>query len=310
MATYQIRPERETLHGALYCGLKPAITIEPGDRVEFSTLEADWRTGRCTEPKTESGAFFPRDRETDFAQALCGPVYIKEAKPGMTLAVSIGELTPGNWGWSRVGLGNPDHLKRIGCEEGEYFLVWDIDVKAGICTSNEGHKVPMRPFVGVYAVAPEGQEMRTTHYPGNFGGNLDCKALVTGSTLYLPIFHDGALFSVGDGHAAQGDGEMGCTAIECPYEKISLTFDLVQGTFGSPTAKTPEGWVTFGYSESLTDAAYMALNNMVRLLMYLYGFERREALTAASVAVDMRVTQIVNGVRGAHAVLPYGSILR
>ncbi|MBQ9941850.1 MAG: acetamidase/formamidase family protein, partial [Christensenellaceae bacterium] len=128
-------------------------------------------------------------------------------------------------------------------------------------------------------------------------------------TLYMPIFQEGALFSTGDGHAAQGDGEMGCTAIECPYEKIQLTFDLLEGSFGSPVAKTPEGWVTFGYSESLTDAAYMALENMVQLLMKMYGFHRREAQTVASVAVDMRVTQIVNGIRGAHAVLPFGSII-
>lgn len=168
----------------------------------------------------------------------------------------------------------------------------------------------MRPFAGRICRGAGGAGDEDDHYPGDFGGNLDCKALVTGSTLYLPIFHDGALFSVGDGHAAQGDGELGCTAIECPYEKISLTFDLVQGTFGSPVAKTPEGWVAFGYSESLTDAAYMALDNMVRLLMYLYGFERREALTAAECCGGYARDPDCERRARSHAVLPYGSVLR
>ncbi|MBS5645570.1 MAG: acetamidase/formamidase family protein [Clostridiales bacterium] len=310
MAKHIIKPCRETLHGTLGGNIPPAIRIQPGDSIEFSALEADWRTGRCTEPKTESGVFFPRDRETDCGQALCGPVYVEGAKPGMTLAVSVNELVPGDWGWSRVGLGNPDHLKRIRCEEGEYFLTWEIDRKKRICTSNEGHKVPMRPFMGIYAVAPAGNEGITTHYPGPYGGNMDCKALTQGSILYFPVFQEGALFSTGDGHAAQGDGEMGCTAIECPYDKILLSFEVIdRQVISSPVARTPEGWVTFGYAEDLTDATYMALDNMVKLLMELYGFHYREALTVASISVDMRVTQIVNGIRGAHAVLPYGSII-
>ncbi len=309
MARHILQPGRETLHGELSCHIPPVLKIQPGDSVAFETLEADWRTERCTEPKTESGVFFCRDRKTDAGQALSGPVYIDGAKPGMTLEVTVNRLVPGSWGWSRVGLGDHDHLKRIGCEQGEYFLVWEIDREKGICTSNEGHKVPLRPFMGIYAVAPEGKEGRTTHYPGPHGGNMDCKELVQGSVLYLPVFHAGALFSVGDGHAAQGDGEMGCTAVECPYDTVDLTFRLLDKTISSPAAKTPNGWVTFGYSENLTDAAYMALDHMVELLMGLYGFHRREALTVASVSVDMHVTQIVNGIRGAHAVLPNGSIM-
>lgn len=309
MATYYLKPERATLHGELSGKNPPCLRIAAGDTVELSTLEADWRTGRPTEPKTESGTWFVRDRESDYGQALIGPIYVEGAHPGMALAVQIGQLVPGSWGWSRVGMGDPDHLRRIDCEEGEYFLVWDVDVKKGVATSNEGHKVPVRPFMGIYAVAPAGDEGITTHYPGPYGGNMDCKALTTGTTLYLPVFHEGALFSTGDGHAAQGDGEMGCTAVECPYDKVQLTFDVVDWNITSPVAKTPEGWVTFGYAEDLTDATYMALLSMVRLLMDRYGFAYREALTVASVSVDMRVTQIVNGIRGAHAVLPTGSII-
>lgn len=308
MATFRLDTTRETLHGVLSPELPAAVTIDSGDSVEFKTLEADWRTEKCTEPKTDSGIFFPRTYETDCGQALAGPVYVRGAEPGMTLAVHVDALVPGRWGWSRVGMGDPDHLKRIGCEEGEYFLNWDIDRAKGTCISNEGHRVAMCPFMGIYAVVPEGGEAFTTYVPGVHGGNLDCRELTAGSTIYFPVFHEGALFSVGDGHAAQGNGELGCTAIECPYDQVKLTFELIHEEAEFMVADTPAGWITFGYDEDLTNAAYMALGHMVRFMEKQYGFHKREALAMASLLVDMNVTQIVNGVRGAHAVLPHGSI--
>lgn len=308
MPVFQLKAERAALHGALSADILPAVTIDPGDSVEFETLEADWRTDRCSEPKTESGTFFPRTRETDCGQCLTGPVYVRGAEPGMTLAVAVQELVPGDWGWSRVGRGDADHLKRIGCETGEYFLIWDIDKKNGMCMSNEGHRVAMRPFMGIYAVVPAGEGVHTTYVPGKHGGNMDCRELIAGSTIYLPVYHEGALFSVGDGHAAQGNGELGCTAIECPYDKVRLGFEVIGKECKFPFADTPAGWITFGYGEDLTDAAYMALEHMVLLMMERYGMHRREALMMASLLVDIEVTQLVNGVRGAHAVLPHGSI--
>lgn len=310
MATFQLKPVRENLHGVLSPELPAAITIDSGDSVEFSTLEADWRIEKCTEPKTDSGTFFPHLRETDCGQALTGPVYVRGAEPGMTLAVHVDELVPGDWGWSRVGMGNPDHLKRIGCEEGEYFLIWEIDRANRTCMSNEGHRVTLWPFMGIYAVAPGGSGTVTTYIPGEHGGNLDCKELAEGSTIYFPVFHAGALFSVGDGHAAQGNGELGCTAIECPYDKVKLTFELLREKTEFLVADTPAGWVTFGYDENLTDAAYMALCHMVRFMEKQYGFHKREALTMASLLADLNVTQIVNGIRGVHALLPHGKIER
>lgn len=310
MATFQLKPVRENLHGVLSPELPAAITIDSGDSVEFSTLEADWRIEKCTEPKTDSGTFFPYLRETDCGQALTGPVYVRGAEPGMTLAVHVDELVPGDWGWSRVGMGNPDHLKRIGCEEGEYFLIWEIDRANRTCMSNEGHRVTLWPFMGIYAVAPEGSGTVTTYIPGEHGGNLDCKELAEGSTIYFPVFHEGALFSVGDGHAAQGNGELGCTAIECPYDKVKLTFELRREETEFLVADTPAGWVTFGYDENLTDAAYMALCHMVRFMEKQYGFHKREALTMASLLADLNITQIVNGIRGVHALLPHGKIER
>ena len=308
MAVFRLKPTREALHGALSPELPAAVTIDSGDSVEFETLEADWRTEKCMEPRSGSGMFFPRSRETDCGQALMGPVYVRGAEPGMTLAVHVDELVPGNWGWSRVGMGDPDHLRRIGCGEGEYFLTWDIDRENKTCMSNEGHRVALRPFMGIYAVVPAGEEAFTTYVPGAHGGNLDCKELAAGSTIYFPVFHEGALFSLGDSHAAQGNGESGCTAIECPYEKVKITFELVHEEAEFLAADTPAGWITFGYGGDLTDAAYMALGHMVRFMEKKYGFHKREALAMASLLVDLNVTQVVNGVRGVHAVLPHESI--
>jgi acetamidase/formamidase len=132
---------------------------------------------------------------------------------------------------------------------------------------------------------------------------------VSGSRLYLPIAVSGALFSVGDGHAAQADGEASSTGIECPMERVELTFRLRGDlSLAMPRANTPAGWITFGFHKDLNEATMIALEAMLDLLHEHYGMERLEALAMASLVVDLRITQIVNGVRGVHAVLPHGAI--
>ena len=141
------------------------------------------------------------------------------------------------------------------------------------------------------------------------GGNIDCKELVAGSTLYLPIAVPGGLFSVGDGHAVQGDGEVCVTAIECPMERVDLTFELEPGLqLATPRAHTPAGWITFGFHEDLDEAMLIALEAMLDLMGELHGLSRQEAFGLASLVVDLRITQVVNQVRGVHALLPHGAI--
>ena len=138
------------------------------------------------------------------------------------------------------------------------------------------------------------------------GGNIDCKDLVAGTTLYLPVNVDGALLYLGDGHAAQGDGEVGGTAIECPMTTEAV-LDLVTGRpLASIHATTPSGEVTFGFSEDLNAAMGDALDAMVEWMTVMFGVRRAEALALASTAVDLRVTQVANGTWGVHAVLPAG----
>lgn len=144
------------------------------------------------------------------------------------------------------------------------------------------------------------------------GGNLDCRELVAGSTLYLPVPVEGALLSVGDGHAAQGDGEVSGTAIECPMERVDLTLGLLPELFGrpltTPVARTPAGWVTMGLGDDLDEAAAEAMDAMLDVLAAVHGLGRSEALALASVVVDLRVTQVANQTFGVHAVLPPGAV--
>lgn len=234
MADHILKPSRKNLHGSLSKSIPPVLTITPGETVDFTTLEADWRIARPDSPLSSSGVFMERSFPADQGHALCGPVYIQGARPGMTLAVRINQIIPGTWGWSRVGGGDPDHLSRIGFEGDEYFLIWDIDRQKGICRSHMGHCVPLSPFMGVMAVAPDSDDYVKTHAPGPYGANMDCRDITAGSILYLPIYTQGALFSTGDGHARQGDGESGCTAIECPMEQVSMTFNLIDEPLDSP----------------------------------------------------------------------------
>ena len=149
---------------------------------------------------------------------------------------------------------------------------------------------------------PDEPGRHSTVPPRTCGGNLDCKELVSGSTLWLPIAVDGALFSCGDGHAAQGDGEVAGTAIECPMERAELTFGLEDRELTAPLARGADGaWMTFGLHEDLDEAAIGALDAMLALLGERLGLSRRDALAYASVHVDLRVTQIVNLVKGVHA---------
>lgn len=312
MANWHLEPIRETLHGHFSRDLPPALTIDSGDTVTFRTLDAAW----CVGPPSSAGPdrkpqkFGPLDRETDAGHCLVGPVAIRGAEPGMTLEVQIEEIRAGDWGWtSAAGWDHPVH-RRLGLAEGEEaYHLWTLDADRGVGRDQFGYEVRLRPFMGVMGMPPDEPGRHSTAPPRATGGNLDCKELVAGTSLFLPIAVSGGLFSVGDGHAAQGDGEVCVTAIECPMERVRLTFRLHEAMpLAAPRAKTENAWLTFGLHESLEEANYRALDEMLTLLGELYGLDRRHALALASLVVDMRVTQIVNGVQGVHAVFPFEAL--
>lgn len=309
MAQHSIHPERTTLHGSFSRDFEPVLTIDSGDRIRFSTLEAAWGL----EPFPKKGVrkkFEPRERPRDGGHALCGPIEIRGAKAGMTLEVKINEIRPGSWGWNSAG-GFPHPVNQaLGIAEGEEFHInWRLDSESMTGISDQGHKVALRPFMGIMGMPPDEPGIHPTYPPRFCGGNIDCKELIAGSTLFLPIPVDGGLFSVGDGHAVQGDGEVACPALECPMDVVDLTLTVHEDMkLSIPRAKTPTAWITMGFHEDLNEATIIALDGMLNLMKELFGYERKEALALASLVVDLRITQIVNGVRGVHAVLPHDAI--
>lgn len=309
MATYAIEPERATLHGKFSREHPPVLTIDSGDTVRFRTLEAGW----ALTPYQPSGApperFEPRDPERDRGHALCGPIAIRGAQPGMTLEVRIDRLRLGPWGRTAAGGWSSPVNDRLGLTKERTALCWELDPDRLIGRDQYGHTLQLRPFLGVMGMPPEEPGLHPTAPPRFCGGNIDCKELVEGSSLYLPIAVPGGLFSTGDGHALQADGEASTTAIECPMELAELTFILHEEMHLSmPRAKTPAGWITFGFNADLNEATLVALEEMLGLMGELHGLRRLDALALASLVVDLRITQIVNGVNGVHAVLPDGAI--
>ena len=309
MTLYNIEPEQRTLHGSFSREFPPVLTIDSGDTVHFRTLDVGWglepHLGRTLPQKT----FTPRIPGRDDGHALCGPLAIRGAQPGMTLEIRIGEIRPGPWGWTSAG-GQPAEINRqLGIETGT-LLTWTLDAEKMVGRNQFGQAIPLRPFMGILGMPPDEPGIHSTIPPRASGGNIDCKELVSGSTLYLPIAVPGALFSTGDGHAAQGDGEVSGTAIECPIEKAELTFFLHEDMrLTTPRAHTPAGWLTLGFHEQLHEATIIALNAMLDLMCEQYKISRPQAFALASVVVNLRITQIVNGsIMGVHALLPDGAI--
>jgi acetamidase/formamidase len=228
----------------------------------------------------------------------------------MTLEVRVESVRVGAYGLTVAGGWSTPLNDRLGVSDGESrTLAWELDADAGTARDRDERVVELAPFLGVLGMPPPEPGIHPTDPPRVWGGNLDCKELVAGTSLFLPIPVDGALFSAGDGHARQGDGEVSSTAIECPLERAELTLALhddVEVT--TPIARTRNSWIALGLGESLDEAAGNAVDSMLRLMGRELGLDRRDALALASLVVDLRVTQIVNGVVGVHAVLPDGAI--
>jgi acetamidase/formamidase len=183
-------------------------------------------------------------------------------------------------------------------------VILDLKRNAGIF--DDKVEVPLAPFMGVMGTCPPDSEgpNRKSGPPGAFGGNLDCKELVAGSTLYLPVFQKGALFYTGDSHAAQGDGEITVNAIETA-NTCTLQFILHKGkTLKEPRAETPTDYISFGLDPDLGKAMHMAMTETLEFLEEKEGYDFHHAYTLASIAVNFHVTQVVDKTLGIHAMIP------
>lgn len=294
-------------HGFFDPGLASAVSVDPGGTVRLETLESGWSPEPFDVEDLGSRRRHPAWTE-GAGHALTGPVEVRGARAGQVLEIRIDAVVPGSWGTTYANA-KPSVFNDAYGLTGSAVHRWTLDPVAQTGRNQHGHTVALRPFLGVMGMPPAAPGRHSTIPPRRHGGNLDCRELVAGSTLWLPIPVDGALLSIGDGHAAQGDGEVSGTAIECPMDRVDLTLSVAADfPVIGPVALTPAGWVTMGLGDTLDEAAYEALNAMFDLIVRLHGVSRPDAVALASVAVDLRVTQIVNQVLGAHAVLAPGAI--
>jgi acetamidase/formamidase len=277
-------------HSRWNAELAPRLTIDAGDTVHFECQDS---SGAQVGPTTTVQEFEAIDRGR--IHALTGPVAIDGAMPGDVLQVDVLQVQHKGWGWSSVipGLG---FLKERFMEP--FFFNWELE--ESVSRSLAPAIVPLRPFCGIMGVAPSEQGEFRTRPPGVFGGNMDVRELATGATLYLPVQQVGALFSCGDAHAAQGDGEVCINGIECPAD-VSLRFTLhKQQVLAGPVVESAGGevlgpsWVVVESATDALTAAKKATDCMVDLLIATWGFEPVHAYLLCSVAMKLQMSQVVN----------------
>jgi acetamidase/formamidase len=233
---------------------------------------------------------------------LTGPVYVEDAEVGDVLEVHIIDVQlRQDWGWNLVRplLGTlPEDFPT------ERLLHIPIDRRSRTAVLPWGKQIQLRPFFGIHTVAPRPEYGAVSSIiPREFGGNMDNKEFVPGTTIFFPIWVPGALFSVGDGHAVQGDGEVCLTALETA---LSGTFELVLRKdirLRLPRAETPSHYITMGFDPDLDIAAKVALREMITLIGEVADLAPVDAYSLCSLAADLRVTQLVDGNKGIHAML-------
>jgi acetamidase/formamidase len=292
MATFHL--DEAAPHAFWDRGQPARVTVAPGDTVVFETLEA---TGQI-DPGSDSSVL--ANLQSDLIHALTGPVAIEGAEPGDVLEVEVLDLEHKGWGWNGVIPGNG--LLTDDFEE-PYIHHYALD--GGACAFSDSISIPFEPFCGVMGVAPAEEGRLDTTPPRRNGGNIDIRHLGPGSRLYLPVLVPGALFSCGDCHAAQGDGEVNGTGIESPMT-VSLRFGLQKGRAlaelqfttapGKPLTRAGEAgyFVTTAHGPDLHELARTAIRSMLDHLVEQYGLTRPQAYCLSGAAVDLKISEIVN----------------
>lgn len=306
MSSYRLDATKQTTAQVFNQEIDPVLTVSSGDTVLLRSLDASGFLDRQKTPGEDVPTMFSERR----GHCLTGPIAVRGAMPGDHLAVRFVSMRPDDWGWTVAANRDTPVTRHLGLHEGPpEWLLWQIDVEAGVATNQHGHRVRIAPFHGVTGLAFDEPGEHSTIPPRAIaGGNIDCKELIAGSVLYLPVTVPDALLSVGDGHAAQGDGEVSGTAIECPMTtELRLEVARERPVTGVH-AESPAGRITFGFSPDLNVAAADALDAMLAWLQPEFGLSKAGTLALASSVLDLRVTQIANQTWGVHALLPWDAV--
>lgn len=305
--THNLVATPQTVHiGFFDSTVPPVLTVDSGDTVILNTMMMMMNQFKC-------GITFDEliplrqgylDRKSS-PITLTGPIFVNGAEPGDVLEVRIKKLIPIHCGVNyhmpgKMGIGGlPEDFPNA------QIKTLNLDRGKMETTFAPGIVIPLNPFLGVMGVAPKPGEKRSNSIPEYFGGNMDNKELVAGTTLYLPVQVKGGLFSTGDAHAAQGDGEVNVTAIETAMEEAELQFIVRKDmNLERPMAETPTHWIAMGFHKDLNEAVKIALRDAIQFLVKTKGLTPDDAYALASLAVDLRVTQIVDVNKGIHAMIP------
>jgi acetamidase/formamidase len=306
MATHHLPATPETMvWGTLSARTPPVLSVDSGDTVSLASVPAG---GAASFPAdlsrvpTEWRRAVETMQQGPGAHFVTGPVYVRGAMPGDVLQVDILEAKPA------MDFGFVSIMPLLGTLPDEFpdaeTIHPPIDRAKGTCTLPWGTELALDPFFGVIGTAPPPAWGRvTTNVPRAFGGNMDNKELKPGTTLYLPVFAEGALFYAGDGHGVQGDGEVCICALETALEgsfRLTVRKDL---SYAVPFAENATHLISIGIDEDLDDAAKQAVREMVREVCRRTNLSRNQAYMLCSLAGDLRVTQTVDGNKGCHMML-------
>lgn len=274
-------------HNKFSAAIPPALRVPSGAVVEAFTKEA-------TDGQLDAESSAEDVTKLDFEpiHPLTGPVFVEGAQPGDVLAVTLHEIEVGQWGWSAISPG-------FGWLADEfpdaYLKTFRIEKGAREARFNERISIPIRPFPGVMGVAPATEEMLSTIPPRANGGNMDDRDLVAGTTVYFPVFVPGALFSLGDTHALQGDGEVCGTALEAPM-RIVYEVRVIKGgrSISEPQYENADYYAVTAFAETIDEAAKKATRFMIDYLVEEHGLERNEAYVLASLAAHLKIAEVVD----------------
>ena len=285
----------DQVHFTWDAGNAPVLTIDSGDTIVVHTRDVS-----DNQVTPESTSEVIAGLNWDRVYPLAGPIAVQGAQPGDTLAVEVLDLHTQGWGWTAIlpglGLLSDDFTE-------PYLRVFDLSA-GDVAYMRDDIAIPIEPFMGTMGVCPAGASAQQVMPPGNFGGNMDTRQLTQGTTLYLPVQVEGALFSCGDAHAAQGDGEVCVTGLESPmYGALRFTLHKDRSIPGpqyrtsgplAPRVSTGGWYGTTGVGPDLYIDAQEALRAMIDHLASEYDLSREDAYLLASLCVDLRISEIVD----------------
>ena len=276
----------------------PVLTIDPGDTVSLETWSGGGNAINSATTIDDLAKIVQSD-SGDGAHDVTGPIEIRGAMARQVLQVDVIRLTARAHAFNASIPGSgllPNDFSEAALRHIQ------LDVEQMSAEVLPGVIVPIEPFLGFMGVAPREPGPHSSIPPGDHGGNIDLKDLTVGSSLYLPIWAEGAMFYAGDAHAVQGNGEMNVSALETTFSEALLRFSLPDlPSLAHPRAETADSWIALGFGPTLDAAARVAARNMIALLEDRLEISALDAYSFSSMCVDLEVTQVVNGTVGVHA---------